>query len=92
MRERLEAIVYGYVQGVSFRYYTMREANYLGLTGWVANRMDGTVYLIAEGEQQKIQRLIDFLRRGPPKAQVKNLKLNHLPPTNEFKNFSIRHL
>ena len=51
MKKRLEAIVYGYVQGVYFRYYTKREAENLGLTGWVANRSDGAVQVVAEGDK-----------------------------------------
>ena len=92
MRKRLEATVLGHVQGVSFRYYTLREARHLGLTGWVANRMDGTVVVVAEGEEQLIDKLIVFLRRGSPKARVHDLKLNHFPASNEFKDFTVRYI
>jgi hypothetical protein len=48
-KQRVEATVYGRVQGVSFRYYTQQKARQLGLTGWVANHPDGSVRLVAEG-------------------------------------------
>lgn len=92
MDQRLEAIVHGNVQGVNFRYYTKREADSLGLTGWVANRYDGSVEVVAEGDEQTLQRFVEFLQRGSPHARVKNITLKHFPATNEFRNFTIRFL
>ncbi len=48
--DRFKVTVYGRVQGVSFRYYTRREATNRGLTGWVRNEMDGSVKVVAEGD------------------------------------------
>ena len=47
--QRLEATVRGYVQGVGFRWFVVRRATQLGLTGWTANEHDGTVRVVAEG-------------------------------------------
>ena len=92
MIRRVEAIVFGYVQGVSFRYYPQREAERLQLTGWVANQYDGTVKVVAEGTQDSLQELASFLLRGSPAARVDHVKTDWLDSTNEFSNFTVRHL
>lgn len=89
-RTRLHAIVRGIVQGVNFRYATRREAQRLLLTGWVRNRPDGTVEVIAEGPQAQLERLLDFLRSGPPMARVTGVEVNWQPATGEFAAFEIR--
>ena len=68
--KQLEATIYGRVQGVSFRYYTQREAERLGIVGWVANQYDGTVKVIAVGSESVLQQLKLFLHRGSPMAYV----------------------
>lgn len=88
--KRLDAIIYGRVQGVSFRYYTQREARRLGLTGWVTNLPDGTVRAIAEGPDTAVRQFTAFLNQGPPAARVEHVKADWLPATNEFQNFSIK--
>ena len=55
--ERLHGTVHGDVQGVGFRYFLMREAQRLGLRGWVRNRDDGTVEFVAEGSRDDLDRL-----------------------------------
>ncbi|MFO7945654.1 MAG: acylphosphatase, partial [Armatimonadota bacterium] len=55
---RLQAQVYGYAQGVNFRWYTRRNATRLGLKGYVRNCEDGTVEVVAEGEQDALQELL----------------------------------
>lgn len=89
-RTRLHAIVRGIVQGVNFRYYTRREAQRLLLTGWVRNRSDGTVEVIAEGPRAQLERLLDFLQSGPPAAHVTGVEANWQPATGEFTAFEIR--
>ncbi len=87
---RLHAIVRGIVQGVNFRYATRREAQRLLLTGWVRNRPDGTVEVIAEGPRAQLERLLDFLRSGPPMARVTGVEVTWQPATGEFAAFEIR--
>jgi acylphosphatase len=65
----LVAIVDGMVQGVGFRYATVRQARALGLTGTVRNLADGRVEVVAEGEEQRLARLQGWLA-GPPHARV----------------------
>ncbi len=92
MSMRIEAIVYGRVQGVSFRYFTRSEARRLGLTGWVSNRIDGTVEVVAVGPEYELQQMIDFLQRGSPAARVDKVKVVWQEASADFKDFSIRGL
>src|SRR5260221_14063221 len=68
--ERLHGVVHGDVQGVGFRYFLMREAQRLGLRGWVRNRDDGTVEFVAEGNRADLERLQQAAGRGPRMAHV----------------------
>jgi acylphosphatase len=90
--KRLEATIYGRVQGVSFRYYTRREAQQLNVTGWVANKADGTVRIVAEGPESRLRQLLDFLEEGSPAARVERLETNWADATNEFSRFGVRRL
>ena len=87
---RVHMYIRGRVQGVSFRYYTMTEAKRLGVTGWVRNLWDGRVEAVAEGEEELVQQLVDWCRRGPSSALVDRLDMTWETPTNEFQIFSVR--
>lgn len=89
--QQLHAIVHGLVQGVSFRYFTQRAALSLALTGWVRNRADGTVEVVAEGPSQQLQRLEAFLQVGPPAAEVEQVEVTWQAPTGRFDTFEVRH-
>jgi len=89
---RLHAIVSGIVQGVNFRYYTARQAQSLGMTGWVTNRWDGTVEVVAEGTRAQLQALLDWLGRGPPSATVTGVQADWEKATGEFRSFNVQHL
>ena len=69
-QRRLHAVVHGRVQGVGYRATTIDEARRLGLAGWVRNRSDGTVEVLAEGSEAKLQILSVYLHRGPWGAVV----------------------
>ena len=92
MYKRLEASIYGSVQGVYFRQYTVREARRLGVRGWVANRDDGTVMIVAEGQDRSLQELVRFLLHGSPGAKVDHVKADWLEATNEFTGFNVLRL
>jgi len=87
---RFRAIVRGLVQGVNFRYYTRQRATQLGLTGYVKNRWDGTVEVVAEGEEGPLRELLAWLRVGPRWAQVEDVDVAWGEPTGEFKRFEVR--
>lgn len=88
--EQFHAIIKGQVQGVSFRHFTRQEAIRLGVTGWVRNRLDGSVEVIAQGPRQKLDELAHFLHNGPPAARVEEVILEWQPMTHAFEDFSIR--
>ncbi len=66
----LRYVVTGQVQGVGFRWFVLREAQRLGLRGYAANLVDGSVEVIASGEMDALQRLEAALSRGPSAARV----------------------
>jgi acylphosphatase len=66
--------VTGVVQGVGFRWFTMRAARRLELAGWVRNAADGSVEVLVEGSEGGVDRLVDELRRGPDAASVTAVK------------------
>jgi acylphosphatase len=88
--KRLEATVYGRVQGVSFRYYTQQKANELNLTGWAANQPDRTVRVVAEGPTDQLEKLLNWLWRGSPSAHVEKVAATWQEATEEFNRFTIR--
>lgn len=88
-QQRLLARIHGRVQGVSFRYFTLRAAERLGLTGWVRNRFDGTVELVAEGEKQILIQFIEIINQGSGMAQVVNIEQRWDQASGEFTKFSI---
>ena len=81
--------VTGRVQGVGFRYFVMKNATALGITGFVKNMPDGSVYIEAEGEKDKLDILLGQCRRGPSWARVDNVNWHEAPPAG-FNSFSIR--
>lgn len=90
IHERLHAIVSGRVQGVNFRYYTTERARQLRLSGWVKNLPDGAVETLAEGPRPALDKLLEFLRHGPPAATVSDVEAQWLTATGEFDGFDVR--
>lgn len=87
--ESLHAIVHGRVQGVNFRYYTQLNAQALKLTGWVRNRPDGTVEVMAEGPRTALEQLLAFLGEGPSHARVDRVDVGWLPASGRFSQFQV---
>jgi len=89
MKARAHIFVSGRVQGVFFRDHTQRWASSLKLTGWVRNMYDGRVEVLAEGEKEKIEDLINKLKAGPPMAHVEEVDVSWEEYKGEFKDFRI---
>lgn len=81
----------GVVQGVGFRFWTLRKAQDYGLSGYVANLPDGSVEVKAEGERGLIESFLADLKVGPSYSHVSDLNLEWYEPPRGFENFSIRH-
>jgi acylphosphatase len=88
---RLEIVISGRVQGVWFRASTRDEARRLGLLGWVRNLPDGRVEAVFEGDEDRLSRMLDWCRRGPPGARVHNVEATRARATGDFQDFSIRY-
>jgi acylphosphatase len=87
---RLDATVVGRVQGVGFRYFVLREAMGLGLSGWVANTANGSVRCVAEGSRDQLERLLERLGEGPVAAVVDRVSVAWMPATGTLGPFEVR--
>jgi len=88
---RIHLFISGQVQGVGFRAKTQRQAETLGLNGWVANLPDGRVEAVIEGARAMVEQLVDWCRSGPARATVTDIKLEWESPKGE-PPFFIRYL
>jgi acylphosphatase len=86
---RLHAFVRGDVQGVGFRYFVQRRAEEMGLAGWVRNRPDGSVELVAEGDRAALGRLLELAGRGPGMADVDRVDVEWEEETG-LKGFTVK--
>ncbi|CAM5614370.1 acylphosphatase [Sphingobium scionense] len=72
-------MIHGRVQGVFYRNWTVQTARSLGLTGWVRNRMDGSVEALVQGEADAVDRFIALAQDGPPVAKVARIEAMDVP-------------
>ena len=86
----LRAIVRGRVQGVGFRFFVEREANALGLTGFVRNRPDDSVEVLAEGGRVALEALLRALRHGPRIALVEAVAVTWEAASGGYASFGVR--
>jgi acylphosphatase len=86
---KVHIFISGRVQGVFFRQFTQKKAQELGLVGWVKNLADGRVEAVIEGDKEKIDKLLTYLKQGPPLSKVENVKIDYQKHQEEFKDFSI---
>jgi len=89
MQTRIHLKIFGRVQGVCFRYYCVEAAGRHGVKGWVRNNPDGSVEVVAEGEDEDVRNFAAMCRRGPPGAYVRSCVENSESPTGEFESFLI---
>ena len=87
----LQAIVYGRVQGVFFRDFVTRWARELGLAGYVRNLPDGAVEVRAEGERQQLEKLVGYLKEGPPAARVNKVVTSWSEYAGNYSGFRVRY-
>lgn len=81
--------IYGKVQGVGFRYSTLKKANELSLKGFVHNKTNGSVYIEAEGKPETLEEFLVWCYQGPTRARVDDVKYEEIPLSN-YKKFVIR--
>lgn len=89
--KQVRAIASGRVQGVWYRARTRDKAVALGVTGYVRNLPDGTVEIVARGEDSQVDALMEWARQGPPMAEVSGLQIRETPEGEEFSTFEVRY-
>ena len=86
---RVHVVVAGQVQGVWYRQSCRVEADAAGVRGWVRNRPDGTVEAVLEGTPEAVERVVAWMRSGPPSAAVEDLRATQEAPQGEGR-FEVR--
>ncbi|MGC2209757.1 MAG: acylphosphatase [Candidatus Korobacteraceae bacterium] len=82
-------LVRGRVQGVGFRWFVEREAQLIGVGGWVRNRDDGAVEVLASGTDEQLGTLYDKLREGPRAARIDGVDVDDAAPFGGYQTFQI---
>ena len=83
--------IYGKVQGVFFRHFTVIEANKLGIRGFVLNASDGTVEITAQADEEKLNEFISCCKHGPERSRVDKVEVNNVSSHISFDNFEVRY-
>ncbi|MFQ5605061.1 MAG: acylphosphatase [bacterium] len=81
--------VQGRVQGVGFRWFVVRQAEHLHLQGYVKNMFDGSVEVVAEGEEDGIEKLIAIIKKGPTFSRVEHVQESRGDFTGHFTSFKV---
>ena len=89
MRARCRVVVRGRVQGVFFRDSARRRAEAAGVAGWIANRPDGAVEAVFEGDDAAVDELVEFCSRGPSRAEVHSVEVTDEEPEG-LSGFEVR--
>ncbi len=87
----VHCIVSGKVQGVGFRDFVAKKARALWCNGFVENKGPGAMVVVAQGEEGKLQRLIEHLHKGPFLARVRDVEIEWREPQTTFSDFSIHY-
>jgi acylphosphatase len=87
--KQLHMVVRGRVQGVYFRASAQREARRLGVCGWVRNRADGSLEMVAEGEEAAVRDLHGWAQKGPSAARVDKVDTRWRSYVGEYSDFRI---
>lgn len=92
MEKRYRIIIHGKVQGIFFRDNTVKTADKIGgITGYVKNLPDGTVEVIAEGEEPQLKELLEFCRQGPQFARVEKTVVHEERATGDYADFKVKY-
>jgi len=85
----VHAFVTGRVQGVFYRQMTRQEGRRMGLWGWVRNLPDGRVEVWAQGDEDAVERFVDWLWEGPPRSAVTGVESQAVPPDPSVQDFLV---
>lgn len=90
MNIRAEIIITGRVQGVFFRQGVKHTALELGLVGWVRNEPDGTVRIVAQGQREQLQKLVEWCKKGTEWTKIEHVQPEWKEATGEFERFEVK--
>lgn len=90
-QKRVHVYISGRVQGVCFRQATLQTAGKYGVKGWVRNTHKGQVEAVFEGDEESVDNIIEWCKKGPTTARVKNIEIFKETYQNEFHDFRIKH-
>jgi acylphosphatase len=82
-------IVRGLVQGVGYRFFAEAVAKRLNIKGWVRNKADGSVEIVAQGSPNQLEQFITELKQGPPAAVVEEVQVNYKPAITTYSDFKV---
>lgn len=83
-------LIHGKVQGVFFRSFIKEKAGYLNIKGFTRNIENGSVEVVAQGNEENIGKFIEFFKIGPKTAKVERIEVSHETMETEFKKFEIK--
>ncbi|MCK3657501.1 acylphosphatase [Pasteurellaceae bacterium Pebbles2] len=81
--------IYGRVQGVAFRFFTLQQANKLGVLGYVKNLIDGAVLVVAQGSESQLSAMEEWLHQGSPSAKVERVIAQDISISTLYTKFII---
>jgi acylphosphatase len=87
--EKVRIDVFGRVQGINFRFMVKKFADELGLRGYVLNKNDGSVEIVAQGIKMDIDKLMNWVKSSPGFSSVEGIKVNKISNAEKFKEFKI---
>jgi acylphosphatase len=90
MKKALWVVVHGRVQGVGFRYFLLKQAQFMGIKGWTKNLADGGVETMALGDESALERFLQVIRKGPVGSRVESVEVQWPEGSFEFHDFEIR--
>lgn len=88
---QFEIEIYGKVQGVGFRHFTVQKAREFGISGWVKNTIDGDILIVAQGDEAVLNTFVDFLSIGPTRARVDKISKHKTEVSTVFDSFSVKY-
>lgn len=91
MDSRAHVFIYGDVIGVGFRFWTERNAESLGLTGWVRNATRRRVEAVFEGEKEKVEEMVEKCHKGPGVSWVEKVEVKWEKFIGEYSGFEIQY-
>jgi len=91
MIKNVKIKIFGLVQGVWFRESAKGKAGEMGIAGWTRNEPDGSVYVEAEGKEEKIREFIRWCHKGPELAKVERVEVKVGRDLKGYKNFEVRY-